>query len=256
MSILPKLQNFSEAIANVPVTHNGWISVYFNPVFPWPVRLQTLDYLDQTFLIIPHTNDALPAIAVELLTEEKLEYQKMILRIASVLSWKYEKGIEILGYQHSGYLTCYQAGNIFVRSLGEEFKTADLPKVTEEKCRLAMALLRDARSLKHNQFSFAFLQFWRVLEVTVGKDRVIDWISNNLNHIHRNQTKELIDVLLASGIGDIPRHLFNSGRCAIAHASGGKIINPDNPNDSIRLRRELPIMEELAALSIANKFGI
>lgn len=256
MAIFPDLQYFNDSISELPSSQNGWVCVYFDPHIPWPTRLQTLYYLDQEFCIVPHTLDALPAIAVQLLTGEKQDYQQKILRLSSVLSWKYHKGIQILGYQYSGHLICYQANNYFTRCLGSQFDGANLPEVNDTTCQLALALLRDARSLMYTQHPFAFLQFWKVLEATIGKGHIKAWICNNLDKINDDSIKKKIVDLRKSGIDNLSKHLFESGRCAIAHAESSPIINPDNPTESRRLSQELPIVESLAVLAIINKFEI
>jgi hypothetical protein len=51
-------------------------------------------------------------------------------------------------------------------------------------------------------------------------------------------------------------HLFESGRCAIAHAKADPIINPDDPRDARRLGAELPIMQALAVSAIETHLGV
>lgn len=256
MLSFPKLKNFNELSASLPCSENGWVSVYFAPRIPWPTQLQTLDYMNQEFSIIPHTNNALPAIAVQVLANDPLEYQKKILNLSSVLSWKYGKGIEILGNQLSGRLICYQANNHFVRYLGVDFDAASLPIVDSLDCQLALALMRDARGLSNHHSSFAFLQFWKVLESTIGKGKIKGWISDELKDICNVEVKDKIGCLNSMGINDLPEHFFKSGRCAIAHAYASPIINPDDPTEFRRLGQELPIIEYLAELAVAKKFEI
>jgi hypothetical protein len=56
---------------------------------------------------------------------------------------------------------------------------------------------------------------------------------------------------------DVSRHLYGSGRCAIAHASlEGKIVDPDIPSDRQRLSADLVIMKELARMYIRNELKV
>ncbi|GLS51444.1 hypothetical protein GCM10007885_43010 [Methylobacterium gnaphalii] len=59
-----------------------------------------------------------------------------------------------------------------------------------------------------------------------------------------------------AGIQDVGRHLYESGRCAIAHATGKPIVNPDDPRDAERLFLELPLVREMAVRAIEDRFGI
>ena len=56
---------------------------------------------------------------------------------------------------------------------------------------------------------------------------------------------------------DVSRHLFDSGRCAIAHASlEGEIVDPDIPSDRKRLHADLDVMEELARIYIHDELKV
>ena len=56
---------------------------------------------------------------------------------------------------------------------------------------------------------------------------------------------------------DVSRHLFESGRCAVAHASlQGEIVDPDIPEDRRRLSSDLIIMEELARIYIRDELKL
>jgi hypothetical protein len=61
--------------------------------------------------------------------------------------------------------------------------------------------------------------------------------------------------ITSQGITDVGNHLFTSGRCAIAHATGQPIINPDDPRDALRLYRELPLVREMAIRAVEDRFG-
>nr|WP_155253489.1 methylamine utilization protein MauJ [Bradyrhizobium japonicum] len=56
---------------------------------------------------------------------------------------------------------------------------------------------------------------------------------------------------------DVANHLFESGRCAVAHASlEGEIVDPDIAADRRRLSADLVIIEELARLYIRDELGV
>ena len=62
--------------------------------------------------------------------------------------------------------------------------------------------------------------------------------------------------LRADGV-DVSRHLFDSGRCAVAHATlGGEIIDPDIPTDRRRLSADLVVIEELARSYIRDELKV
>ena len=55
-----------------------------------------------------------------------------------------------------------------------------------------------------------------------------------------------INELRGQGV-NVNQHLFDSGRCAVAHASvGGTIVDPDVPADRKRIGADLDIIAALA----------
>lgn len=127
--------------------------------------------------------------------------------------------------------------------------------MTGEKARLALALMREGRGMSH--IAYSFLSFYRVLEVAVGKGQAIKaWVADALKRLPKGRASEVQEKLIASGVLDVSQHLYVSGRCAIAHAGGEPIIDPDNPTDARRLHQELPLIEALAELAIEECLGV
>jgi Methylamine utilization protein MauJ len=83
-----------------------------------------------------------------------------------------------------------------------------------------------------------------------------NWVEANVANLEGHRVKEALGVLTLNGITDIGTHLFESGRCAIAHANRQPIIDPDKPEDLRRLSSELPIVTALAQKAIEDKFGV
>lgn len=136
-----------------------------------------------------------------------------------------------------------------------EFDYPYLPEITDGQAKLALALMREGRGLNHTAYSF--LSFFRVLEVAIGNgQKRKEWMPDALERIHDSRASQAVADLKAKGIEDVAKHLFDSGRCAIAHASADPIINPDDPADSRRLYKELPIMMNLAVMAIEENLGV
>lgn len=109
-----------------------------------------------------------------------------------------------------------------------------------------------------NHPAYAFLSFYRVLEVAFPDGRQRGrWIGERLPTLFNYRTKEAFEGLAKHGIEDVPKHLLNSGRHAIAHAKGGRpVVDPDDPTEYRRLRAELPIIEALARSAIEDVLGV
>jgi hypothetical protein len=143
----------------------------------------------------------------------------------------------------------------FGSTITEELNLTYLPEPTEDRGRLALALMREGHSLNHP--AYAFLSFYRVLEAALpdGRQRGA-WITANLDRIFDHRGREALEKLKATGITDFGGHLYKSGRQAIAHAAADPVINPDDASDYDRLQGELPIMRGLAQLAIEEILGI
>lgn len=235
--------------------HGHWVVAYIEPVMAWPVEVQEIIYDDRQYWIIPVTSDAYPGIAAraEGVSPEELECK--ILRLLSVISWVERSGaiLETFGGGNRPYAVgrSHQGGYV----IREKFDFTYLPVVNDDRAKLALALMREGRGLNHPAYSF--LSFFRILEVAVGKgDKRKEWMPDALRRIDEHRAKTAMSEIGVDNLEDLALYLFESGRCAIAHATGETIIDPDKPSDSKRLSRELPIIEKLAEMAIEEKLAL
>jgi len=131
-----------------------------------------------------------------------------------------------------------------------------MPIIEHENVRKALAFWREGKRLDEIHDSYAFLSFYKVIEsqFSDGKAKA-DWIAANIENLTDRAAKRVAE-LRAEGI-DVSRHIFDSGRCADAHARlEGEIIDPDIPADRRRLSADLVIMEELARIDIRDELKV
>jgi hypothetical protein len=109
-----------------------------------------------------------------------------------------------------------------------------------------------------NHPGYSFLSFYRVLEVALGRGKRTQtvWINDQIARGLDHRVTGALDELREQGVADIGAHLYESGRCAMAHASEEPIIDPDDPADARRLWSERPIMLALAERAIEEKLGV
>jgi hypothetical protein len=238
-----------------PLSQPGqWTVAYIEPTMAWPVRVQRIVYLGEEYWIIPITSNAYPGIAVRNAKHDDVTKER-ILRFLSVLSWLEKSGAVLVSFGGGSYPFAFQRYNKHGFSICKEIDLRYLPEVTDAKARLALALMRDGRGLSH--VAYSFLSFYRVLEVAVGRGKAIpSWIEQAITRLSNGQGRDALNALTAAGVTDIPQHLYVSGRCAIAHAGGSPIVDPDNPSDTSRLYNEKPLIEELAELAIEEFLGV
>ena len=83
----------------------------------------------------------------------------------------------------------------------------------------------------------------------------VDWINQTLPKLTDYRAKQRLAQLVAKA-ADIGEYLFVSGRCAVAHAFGTPVVNPDDPQDRRRLSECLPVIRALAEFAVEHELGV
>jgi hypothetical protein len=176
---------------------------------------------------------------------------------ASVLGWFKGGHVDVTGSLWSTGPALYGSRDTFTTTLdgGKNFSCNYMPVIEDDQVRKALAFLREGRRLRRVHEPYSFLSFFKVLESQfTSKDRVA-WIEANLDFLERDAAKRVAE-LRAQGV-DVGKHLYESGRCAVAHASlGGAIVDPDIPADRRRIAEDLDVMAALAARYIQVEAGV
>jgi hypothetical protein len=87
-----------------------------------------------------------------------------------------------------------------------------------------------------------------------GPDQIA-WINRTLPLITDPDATKRIAVLRGA-YPDLGEYLYGSGRCAIAHAYGTPVIDPDNPDGILRLMGDMPGVDALAEYLIQHELGV
>lgn len=232
-----------------------WVVANIDTSIAWPIDVHEITFAGIKFWVLPVTTDAYPGIAARMDGISREDLEKLMLQLLSAFSWVDGGGISLNSFSGGslpGSMGRSQEGGYTIRS---EFDYPYLPEVEDDQAKLALALMREGRGLNHTAYSF--LSFFRVLEVAIGNGKKRkEWMPDALDRLHDSRASQAVADLKAKGIEDVAKHLFESGRCAIAHAGSDPIINPDDPADSRRLYQELPIMMNLAVMAIEEKLGV
>lgn len=233
-----------------------WACINIDTRIAWPTKAQSFSFEGYDLWIIPVTTDNYPGIAVRLVEGLARDDAFALLhRALSLIAW----------LDNSGAVVTHMTGGDLPRMMGlakgtgqtirDDLDLSDLPKVSDARAKVALALMREGRGLNHP--AYAFLSFYKVLETAIPNGRTRgQWIADNLDNLRDHRAVESLAQLRASVKDDVGVHLRDSGRRAIAHAQHDPIINPDDPQDSKRLRAELPIMEALAVLAVEQHLGV
>jgi methylamine utilization protein MauJ len=184
--------------------------------------------------------------------KSRAECERLLLHFLSTLAWVEEAGFLVDGVG-GGNLPRPMGRNKAVGfSICHEFDLSYLPEPDDDRAMLALALMREGRG------GYSFLSLYRVLEVALGRgwQGQVAWINGQVANGLHHRARSALEDLRNQGIIDIGAHLYASGRCAMAHASGEPIIDPDDPADARRLWSERPIMLTLAEKAIEEFFGV
>lgn len=234
-----------------------WIVAHIETASLWPVEAQKATYRGYDIWILPLAEELLPAVAIRRPTGLSAEgCQRLLLRFLSALAWTERTGILVQGFGGGGLPRQMADSFRHGGAICDRFDLAYLPEPTDEKALLALALMREGRGLNHPGYSF--LSFYRVLEVALGRGRrrQVDWINDQIANGLGHYSRDAIAGLRLQGTTDIGGHLYDSGRCAMAHAAEEPIIDPDDPIDTRRLWTERPIVLELAERAIEQRLGV
>ena len=252
-----KIPEINEVIVGELAEHGDWIVATVQTREVWPANSQKVSYRGESLWIMPVMKDRFPAVAMKVPSgKSRSECERLLMRFLSNLAW----------VENAGYLVDGVGGGSLPNPMGraketgfaicDEFDLSYFPEPASDKALLAMALMREGRGLNHPGYSF--LSFYRVLEVALGKGgkTQIAWINDQLARGIDHRAADALDKLRKQNIADIGAHLYESGRCAMAHAAEEPIIDPDDPAAARRLWSERPIMLALAERAIEEKLGV
>jgi hypothetical protein len=223
----------------------------------WPVNAQKVMYRSHAFWIMPVTREYYPGVPMKLPPgKNRAECEELLMRFISNLSWVVKRGFMVEGISGGNLPRPMGRDKWSVGvSICDEFDLSYFPEPASYEALLALALMREGRGINHP--AYAFLSFFKVLEVAFpdGKKRAT-WVDDNVASLKGTRVKEALESLAKNGITEIGAHLFDSGRCAVAHAKEQPIVDPDKLDEMRRLSSELPIMIALAEKAIEDELGV
>lgn len=240
--------------------HLGWLTAAVHCSIPWPQEDVRVNYDGDDYFLrgVKERNGrrGAPAVTMRCAKGERNAVLGKIYRFASILGW-YKRGyVDIGGYMTGSHAMLYSDGleiSTVLASTPYGFNCNYLPLIRDEQTRRALAFWREGSRLRHLHAGYAFLSYFKVIEsqFDASSDRV-SWIAAAIPQLGTTPTLQFSEAskriaeLSAQGL-DVGKHIYESGRCAIAHAqfSDGR-GDPDVAEDRVRLARELSIVEALA----------
>jgi len=137
--------------------------------------------------------------------------------------------------------------------INPHFRVDYLPTNLTTRGKLCLALYREAQNL--NSTPFQFLGYFKIINMLyAGGAKQRAWINSAYAKLNDFRAQERLRELRRHG--DVGAYLYESGRCAVAHAFNEPIVDPDDPSDTKRLIEDLPVIKALAEFAIEHEFGV
>ncbi|MDH5833947.1 methylamine utilization protein MauJ [Luteimonas kalidii] len=255
---------FGEAAVRKLRSRVGWVSAAVASSVPWPQKDVWVQYAGDDFILRGTENGpqpTAPAITVPGDREELEQSLARVYRFTSVLGWflgGYVDVVDVISGSHPfgfgaqmrhAFSTVGQAG-------AKSFNCNHMPIIEDENIRIALAFWREGERLRRVHDSYSFLSYFKVIESQYSNGRQREaWFNNNIDKMAGDAAARVAQ--LRAGGADVGRHLYDSGRNAVAHASfGGGIVDPDVVADRRRISADLVLMRELAWRYISEELRV
>ncbi len=239
-----------------------WLNVGVIGSATWPPEETTVEFGRHKLLLKPATRETEQSIHIKLRGISQVEALTLVNRFLSVLSWCADQPMENR-YGWSGTsvpVAVPRESRAIGSSLAFPFYRNLEP---DKKARLALALFREARTINSGPFEFlGYFKilniFWKDKSATVKgqhQNAIVEGIRTMLPRLKDELAVARLRVLGATH-PDVPKYLYESGRCAVAHAYADPIVDPDNVSDLHRLSEDLHIVKEIAEHLVETELGV
>lgn len=255
---------FGDAVHQLLRSKRNWFSAAVASSIAWPKKDVWIKYAGDDFVLLGTDNSEQPTAPSISMSMEPLSPEEIlakIYRLSSILGWFLGGYVDVVSYVHGSHPTSFgaQMRQAFttLRQYGNKaFNCNYMPIVEDEGVRIALAFWREGERLTGVHDSYAFLSYFKVIESQFKKSTSrVEWFNRNIDQMEGDASKRVIE-LRASNV-DVGTHLYDSGRCAVAHASLGRhIVDPDIPADRKRIAQDLVLMRELARQFISEDLGV
>lgn len=236
--------------------HGYWLVASLYTQSAWPEEKLIVVFRNRKLLLLPEEEDLLPAVAI--LNEDRHTYYKtdrmIILHFLSSLAWCDGRPVTVIDWTGGGRPFRSARGNL-VSTKTSMFRIGYLPDPQDKDTRLALALYREALGLEN--IAYKFLSFYKIinLKYPASYKVQIKWIDNTIQNLTHADAKKRVEELAAEE-NDVSKYLYESCRCAIAHAGLEPTVDPESIDDEERLRADLPLIKHIAELLIETEYGV
>lgn len=184
--------------------------------------------------------------------------RRAILQFVSALAWSRGGSVSVESWSGGSQVYRMRKSPMFRQITAQPFYIDYLPHPSDPKHRLALALFHEGQTLIHVHTAYSFLSFYKIVNLVSGTHgpAQMEWINARIPKMNHYRAKERLTELQKSGV-DIGKYVYQSCRCAIAHAGDPRnpVIDPHNIDDERRLSLDLPLIITLSEIAL-EEMGI
>jgi hypothetical protein len=218
----------------------------------WPTKETTVSFRGHDLTLCPETDELGPSVLFPYKGLAEDEAIELVRHFLGSLSWAEGQPIEDLETVDGS--RPIWLGKPRGRLVALQFRADYLPDPVDPKARLALSLYREA--LFVNSLPYRFLGFFKIVNVCYANGpSQKGWINGVVDKLDDAGVKKRVQALRQEG-HDVGQYLYESGRCAVAHAWTEPIADPDSPADRRRLQQDLPVIRALAEWLIEDELGV
>jgi len=220
-----------------------WMNLGVSGECGWPDSQIEVRFGTTRFILMPQTRVNSASIHLETHSDQSLDEMTTVNRFLSLVSWADKQSLQN-NYGWSGNpAPCAVPRMTLARSINRDFLIRWNPLI-DPKQKLAVALYREAMSV--NSIPYKFLGFFKIINI-LYKDGLAQkaWIRATLPLLTESHLKDRL-LALANAQSDVAEYLYESGRCAVAHAFSDPLIDPDDLTHLRRLSEGLEVVQALA----------
>jgi hypothetical protein len=228
----------------------------------WPTGERTIRFGGYQLILRPSTADSEQSIHVNLREISMVDALTLINRFLSILSWCDDQPMENLYGWSGNPVPVSVPRECRAVSCSSDFPFYRNPE-TNGKASLALALFREARTV--NSTPFEFLSYFKILnifwkdrtELVEGQRRnpIVEGIRVTILVVKDERALSRLGVLRGTE-PDVAKYLYESGRCAVAHAQAEPIVDPDDVSDLRRLSEDVHIVKAIAEYLIEMELRV
>jgi hypothetical protein len=232
---------------------NGWMNLGVSGECGWPDSQIEVSFGTTRFILMPQTSIKSASIHLETHSNDNLDEMTTANRFLSIVSWADKQSLQN-NYGWSGNsIPCAVPKTNLARSINRHFLTRWNP-LLDAKQQLAVALYREAVSV--NSIPYKILGFFKIINI-LYKDGPAQkaWIKATLPKLKESYLQGRLTAL-SNAQSDVAAYLYQSCRCAVAHAFSDPLIDPDDLTHLHRLSSDREVVQALAEYFIKYELNV